>query len=291
MTSFCSIRPLFIAVMLVNLIALTSASFAAETTELRTGSAKLATVRIYYHDAPAIAQRLNAMFEPGELKASGLGQDLILRASSQALLDNAKALVAELDSKPAQFSISVREAAHGSGRSSTLGTSIGSERNVDGRQGRTDIAVNYGNRTYSTGNRTEQTVTVLEGNSVSLTAGQLRPVQNVYISREGVAISQAGRRELVGSDLIVTPTLAGPEKEQGARVTIAVRHNRDATDRRSLEAFELASTRLLPFGEWMPLGGSSNSNSADINGNLGTSYSTRSADLTQQYEIMIRLLP
>ncbi|GAA3947809.1 hypothetical protein GCM10022278_03760 [Allohahella marinimesophila] len=257
------------------------------------GLAKLATVRIYYHDASAIADRLNMMFEPADLKASGLGRDLILRASSEALLHDAKTLVADLDRQPAQFRIFIREVAQGSGRNGDLRTSVEGKvgAGTGSRDGRADISVSYGNRSYSTGSRTEQTVTVLEGSSVSLTAGQLRPVQNVYLSHSGIAVGNAGERELVGSDLLVTPTLAGPEGEPRARVTLAVRHQRDARDGQSLDAFELASTQLLPFGEWAPLGGSTSRSRNDSDGSFGTSYSTRSSDMTQHYEIMIHLLP
>lgn len=232
-----------------------------------------------YQPAGAIIEQVQALFPEQEVRLSGTQNQIIIRAQSEALANEVKKLIAQLDQRPHQFRITLRqqgERMHDRTQFSAGGT-------VTNRSNNT-VRITAGHGTLNRNDQNQHVVTVLENNAVALQQGQLRPIRDFWVSRGGVASST--RFQSVGNALVLTPRRVGTDQVE---LSVHARHaSENDFDRERVDQLELVTQRIVPFGEWVELG-STSQNWNDRREGV-THYSTRTEQELGSYEIKVELI-
>jgi type II secretory pathway component GspD/PulD (secretin) len=242
-----------------------------------------------------------------EASISNFQNQLVIRATS-AELAQVKRVLAGIDTPPRRLLITVRQDADvsGSRREAEVSGSIGNNNarvtvpgsssreggNVVLRDGDDRLRARVVDSSQAGGERTAQTVQVLEGYSAFIRAGESQPVRNRQVVRtmvngqwvERVVETTDYREATTGFN--VRPRL------QGEMVTLDIDPQRETFDeqrRGTVNVQRVSTTVSGRLGEWMDLGGISEERSNDSGGILST-RSVRSSD-RRGVQVKVELLP
>lgn len=242
-----------------------------------------------------------------EASISNFQNQLVIRATP-AELAQVKRVLAGIDTPPRRLLITVRQDADvsGSRREAEVSGSIGNNNarvtvpgsgsreggNVVLRDGDDRLRARVVDSSQAGGERTAQTVQVLEGYSAFIRAGESQPVRNRQVVRTMVngqwvdrVVETTDYREAT-TGFNVRPRL------QGEMVTLDIDPQRETFDeqRRGTVSVQRVSTTVSGrLGEWMDLGGISEERSNDSSGILST-RSVRSSD-RRGVQVKVELLP
>jgi type II secretory pathway component GspD/PulD (secretin) len=242
-----------------------------------------------------------------EASLSNFQNQLVIRATS-AELAQVKRVLAGIDTPPRRLLITVRQDADvsGSRREAEVSGSIGNNNarvtvpgsgsreggNVALREGDDRLRARVTDSSQTGGERTAQTVQVLEGYSAFIRAGESQPVRNRQVVRSMVngqwvdrVVETTDYREAT-TGFNVRPRL------QGEMVTLDIDPQRETFDeqrRGAVNVQRVSTTVSGRLGEWMDLGGISEERSNDSSGILST-RSVRSSD-RRGVQVKVELLP
>jgi len=242
-----------------------------------------------------------------EASISNFQNQLVIRATP-AELAQVKRVLAGIDTQPRRLLITVRQDADvsGSRREAEVSGSIGNNNarmtvpgsgsreggNVVLREGDDRLRARVVDSSQAGGERTAQTVQVLEGYSAFIRAGESQPVRNRQVLRTMVngqwvdrVVETTDYREAT-TGFNVRPHL------QGEMVTLDIDPQRESFDeqrRGAVNVQRVSTTVSGRLGEWMDLGGISEERSNDSSGILGT-RSVRSSD-RRGVQVKVELLP
>ncbi len=211
---------------------------------------------------------------------SGMNNQLIIRTSPENLAE-IKQLLAKVDHPPRQLIIRVRQGAASTG--SSYGSDVGINADV-GKHTRIIAGENPpedGLRYRINSNRTRndldsnQHVRTLEGRPVFIATGQSVPIaeQTTTISGSVVQQQQTTRYRDVTTGFYATPRI------QGDRVILVISSHmeREGHVQRTYDIQQTDTTVSGRLGEWISVGGTSNSGNGENQGILH-SRSTRDSD-------------
>ena len=228
--------------------------------------AELEIITLRYRSAEQIIPMLQPMVEPGGA-LTGMQNQLVIRAS-QRNIDDLRRILATLDAMPRQLRISVRQGAdiaasdRGGSISGTVGTG-GS--NVQARIVDSSSASNSG---------VTQTLQVLEGNVAVIQAGQSQPVANRAVTRTpsgALVVTDSTSYRDVTTGFSVLPRVSGD------RVTLEINPQRDTPGPGGTVNIQRASSIVSGrLGDWIELGGISQSETRSGSGILSSSSASRS---------------
>lgn len=232
--------------------------------------AELEIITLRYRSAEQIIPMLQPMVEPGGA-LTGMQNQLVIRAS-QRNIDDLRRILATLDAMPRQLRISVRQGADlaASDRGGSISGSVGSGGgNVQARIIDSSSASNSG---------VTQTLQVLEGNVAVIQAGQSQPVANRAVTRTpsgALVVTDTTSYRDVTTGFSVLPRVSGD------RVTLEINPQRDTVNANAgpggtvniQRASSIVSGRL---GDWIELGGISQSETRSGSGILSSSSASRS---------------
>lgn len=230
----------------------------------------LQVIELKYRTAAEVIPVLQPLLEPG---GALTGQDykLFVRASGANVAQLREAL-AEIDRQPRQFLVAVRRA---------------TRQQIEREQASVGGAIGTGgaNITLSTGDSEERresngvaSVNVIEGNAAFIATGESVPVVTSVVigggNRPRVGMSNSYRD--LSSGFTVTPRLAGE------RVVLNIEQQAEhrAADGSGIQTQSLSTQVSGKLGEWLPLGGVSESARNRSTGIAGGRLATRS-DETQ----------
>lgn len=242
-----------------------------------------------------------------EASISNFQNQLVIRATP-AELAQVKRVLAGIDTPPRRLLITVRQDADisGSRREAEVSGSIGNNNarvtvpgsgsreggNVVLRDGDDRLRARVVDSSQAGGERTAQTVQVLEGYSAFIRAGESQPVRNRQVVRTMVngqwvdrVVETTDYREAT-TGFNVRPRL------QGEMVTLDIDPQRETFDeqrRGTVNVQRVSTTVSGRLGEWMDLGGISEERSNDSSGILST-RSVRSSD-RRGVQVKVELLP
>ena len=242
-----------------------------------------------------------------EASISNFQNQLVLRATPSELAQ-VKRVLAGIDTPPRRLLITVRQDADvsGSRREAEVSGSIGNNNarvtvpgsssreggNVVLRDGDDRLRARVVDSSQAGGERTAQTVQVLEGYSAFIRAGESQPVRNRQVVRTMVngqwvdrVVETTDYREAT-TGFNVRPRL------QGEMVTLDIDPQRETFDeqrRGAVNVQRVSTTVSGRLGEWMDLGGISEERSNDSSGILST-RSVRSSD-RRGVQVKVELLP
>lgn len=242
-----------------------------------------------------------------EASISNFQNQLVIRATP-AELAQVKRVLAGIDTQPRRLLITVRQDADvsGSRREAEVSGSIGNNNarmtvpgsssreggNVVLREGDDRLRARVVDSSQAGGERTVQTVQVLEGYSAFIRAAESQPVRNRQVLRTMVngqwvdrVVETTDYREAT-TGFNVRPHL------QGEMVTLDIDPQRESFDeqrRGAVNVQRVSTTVSGRLGEWMDLGGITEERSNDSSGILGT-RSVRSSD-RRGVQVKVELLP
>ena len=232
---------------------------------------------------------------------------LVLRATATELAQ-VRQVLASIDNAPRRLLITVRQSGElqDERRAVDVSGSIGTDRArvaIPGQRlpGSAGVVLGEGDdhlrarvldTRQNTGDRVSQSVQVLEGRSAFIRTGESRPVRNRQVYRT-VINGQVVDRVVEGTDyrdantgFHVLPRL------QGEMVTLELNPQRnrfDDTRRDAMQVQQVATTVSGRLGEWIDLGGVSESRN-DEQGRLLGSVTTRRSE-TRGMQVRVELLP
>lgn len=226
-------------------------------------------VTLGYHQANDVIPTLRPLLAPGGT-LTGMTNRLVIKTTPSNLAE-LKQVLAQLDSRPRQLLISVRQSSTASGTADEASVSgrigVGDHAEVStskpaGEAGsnvsvQTDNARVEGRIVSSRSARDDavtQTVQVLEGNSAFIRIGQSAPMTTRQVTR-GAGVRRIDRNtEMVEADtgFYVTPRVSGD------RVTLEIATARDQLRKRGTVDVQQASTVVSGrLGDWIEIAGSS----------------------------------
>lgn len=231
-----------------------------------------------YQPAGAIIEQVQALFPEQEVRLSGMQNQIIIRARNESLANEIKQLISQLDQRPHQFRITLRQ------QGERLNDRVQYHAGGTVSQRSSTVQITAGHGTLNRNGQSQQVVTVLENNAVAIQQGQLRPIRDFWVSRHGVASST--RFQSVGNALVLTPRRLGTDQVE---LSVHARHaSENDFDRERVDQLELVTQRIVPFGEWVELG-STSQNWNDRREGV-THYSTRTEQELGSYEIKVELI-
>ena len=228
--------------------------------------AELEIITLRYRSAEQIIPMLQPMVEPGGA-LTGMQNQLVIRAS-QRNIDDLRRILATLDAMPRQLRISVRQGADlaASDRGGSISGTVGSGgSNVQARIVDSSSASNSG---------VTQTLQVLEGNVAVIQAGQSQPVANRAVTRTplgALVVTDTTSYRDVTTGFSVLPRVSGD------RVTLEINPQRDTPGPGGTVNIQRASSIVSGrLGDWIELGGISQSETRSGSGILSSSSASRS---------------
>jgi type II secretory pathway component GspD/PulD (secretin) len=230
----------------------------------------LQVIDLKYRTAAEVIPVLQPLLEPG---GALTGQDykLFVRASSANVAQLRKAL-AEIDRQPRQFLVAVRRATR-----QQIEREQASVSGVIGSSG-ANVTLSTGDSTQHRESSGVASVNVIEGNAAFIASGESVPVVTSVVigggKRPRVGMSNSYRD--LSSGFTVTPRLAGEQ----VVLTIEQQAEHRAADGSGIQTQRLSTQVGGKLGEWLPLGGVSESARNQSTGIASGRLATRS-DETQ----------
>jgi Bacterial type II/III secretion system short domain len=245
--------------MLFVMLLLGSALAAAQSTVLE-------VIDLKYRNAQEVLPVLKP-FVAREGSISALNNQLIVRTTPQNLAELRKILDG-IDKRPRRLVITVTQDVDlsASGRGASVAGTIGGDNaavTVPGAPGRAETRV-YSSQSAGA-ERGGQTVQVLEGNIAFIRVGQSAPIttRQIIQTPQGPRVIDSTQFRDATSGFYARP------RTSGERVTVEIAGNRDqftnpATGAASIQRFDTVVSGRL--GEWIELGGSTQSREVDESG-------------------------
>jgi len=232
----------------------------------RSQAQSLQVIQLQHRSAQEVMPILQPLLEPGGA-LSGQDYQLFVRASSANVAQLRQAL-AQIDRAPRQLLVSVRR---------------GSRQDIDAESASGSVVIGPdGSRatvraTDSSAQRAGNaiaSVQVLEGNSAFIATGSSVPIVTAAAAGGGRRPFVAGTTSYrdISSGFTVTPRIAGEQ----VVLEISQQAQRLDSNNRDVQTQSLSTQVSGRLGEWIQLGGISESSSATYGGILSHSYSTQS---------------
>lgn len=240
------------------------------------GAESLQVIDLQHRTAQEVIPVLQPLLAPGAA-LSGQDYKLFVRTNN-ANLAQIRAVLAQIDRRPRQLLVSVRqgaqreielerESASGTIRAGDAVASV-NER-PHGSSGVTIRATDANDRTSGDG---VASVQVLEGASALIATGSSVPIVTTVAAgggRRPWAVSSTAFRDL-SSGFLVTPRV------NGELVVLDIEQQHEGIERGQIETQRLTTQVSARLGEWVQLGGVSESATSQSRGMLNRSYQTRS---------------
>jgi len=235
-------------------------------------------IPLQHRTAEQVIPTLRPLVAPGGA-LTGMQSSLIVR-STRANIEEIKRVVAALDRAPRRLLISVRQDASGSANRQSIsagGAVSGSQGSVSVGQGapaRSGVNARVLDSSRTSDDRIVQQVQALEGSPAHISMGVSRPLptRSTAYGPGGVVVSREVVVQDVSTGFTVVPRLAGD------RVTLDINPRRETPNRRppgSVSTSEIATTTTGRLGEWIELGGSTQSASREDRGILSRDSASR----------------
>ena len=244
----------------------------------------LQIIDLKHRTAQEVIPIVQPLLEPGGA-LSGQDYKLFVRASS-ANVAQIRSALAQIDRAPRRLLVSVRrssaqdlerELASASGTVRTTGGTVAVGEAPPARSGVTVRATTSGERTSD---GALHSVQVLEGGSAFIATGASVPIVTAVaagvgrgVGRRSWAASATEYRDLQ-SGFSVTPRV------NGKLVILDIEQQSERVNSGQIETQRLATQVSAGLGEWVQLGGVSDSSSAQSSGVASRSYETRADDLS-----------
>ena len=224
----------------------------------------LEVIDLKYRTAAEVIPVLQPLMEQGGA-LSGRDYKLFVRTSA-ANLQQLRAALAQIDRQPSQLLVSVRrstqqqielERAQVSGTVSNRGANVAVRATDSTQRDRSDGVAS---------------VQVIEGNSALISSGTDVPIVTSFAAGAGrrpFAAATTSYRN-VSSGFLVTPRV------NGTQVVIDIEQQDDRVANGNIQTQRLTTQVSGPLGEWIQLGGVSESASSQQRGILSRQYSTQS---------------
>jgi len=264
-------------IFLLLLLLLPLTLFAAEQ--------KIEVVPLHYQSADALLPQLAPFITPPE-QISGIGNQLIIRAGSKRLTE-LKAVIKQLDVRPHQFHISLRQGQ----RSSVVHSGEGADGIIryESRSGNATGEARV--RIHRSHNRSDspsnQQLRVLEGRWGTIHVGRSVPIGAQRVTRTpwGRSVEQQIRYQDVMSGFQINVRLTG---DRTATLTIAPQRQQMGSGG-VIHKQQMESMISLPLGEWVEIG--ANLDELEQRGS-GTVYRTGARGWSEQrIELKVELVP
>lgn len=226
----------------------------------------LRSFRLQHRTAAELAPVIEPLLgEAGAVTASG---NLLVVRADEAMVEQVAALLPELDTPPVQLIITVRQAREDLATQS--GGSLSGRMGTDGG-GNASVRI-YRNRSTDDTN-TAQTIRTLEGRWASIDAGEVVPLtRHRTIIGGGIAVTEKDTQYVEA-----TRGFRVRARLSGDRVIVELAPHSARADEQGNGRFETASattTISAPLGEWMEIGGTTETRREEGG---GITYSTESA--------------
>ena len=236
----------------------------------RSQAQSLQVIQLQHRSAQEVIPILQPLLEAGGA-LSGQDYQLFVRASSANVAQLRQAL-AQIDRAPRQLLVSVRR---------------GSRQDIDAESASGSVVIGAdGSRatvraTASSAQRAGNaiaSVQVLEGNSAFIATGSSVPIVTAAAVGGGRRPFIAGTTSYrdISSGFTVTPRIAGEQAGERVILEISQQAQRLDSNNRDVQTQSLSTQVSGRLGEWIQLGGSSESSSSTSGGILSHSYSTQS---------------
>jgi type II secretory pathway component GspD/PulD (secretin) len=253
----------------------------------------LEVITLGYRQADEVIPMLRPLLAPGGT-LTGMNNRLVVK-TTPANLAEIKQVLAAIDARPRQLMISVRQSsvAEASQDAASVSGTVGIGSNAQVKVPRPPGAGNDPGVTVQSGStRVEgrainsrsardsgvtQTVQVLEGNDAFIRVGQSAPVQNTQVLRtpRGTQITQGTDFVDADTGFYVTPRV------NGDRVTLEISTARDRLRNPNTGAANIQRVSTVVsgrLGEWIEIGGSSETVERSQNQTLARSRDARSEE-------------
>lgn len=237
----------------------------------------LQVIDLKYRTAQEVIPILQPLLEPG---AALTGQDykLFMRASS-ANLRQLRAALAQIDRQPRQLFVSVRQSTaqeierERAAVSGTLRTGDGAVAVNEPPRVNSGVTVNATDASSRAQGGSVASVQVIEGNAAFIATGTSVPIVTAVAAGGGRhrpwAAASTSYRDL-SSGFMVTPRV------NGQQVVLDIAQQDERMSNGNIQTQSLTTQITGPVGEWIQLGGVSESAAVDRSGISSKQYSTRS---------------
>jgi type II secretory pathway component GspD/PulD (secretin) len=237
-------------------------------------------IPLQHRTAEQIIPVVRPLIAPGGT-VTGMRSKLVIR-SDRANIEDVKRVVATLDRAPRRLLISVRQDAGDTanrGSISAGGTVSGSGGSVSVGQGApagTGIEARVRDASRTADDHVVQQIQVLEGSPATISVGSTRPLptRSTTVGPAGVVVSGGIVYQDASTGFTVVPRVSGD------RVTLDINSRQGSLERRprgSASASEIVTTASGRLGEWIELGGTSESTLREERGILSRDSATRQA--------------
>ena len=242
-------------------------------------------ISVQHRSAEDIAAQIKTLYPEQNVHIAGSHQQITVRADD-TIINEVKQLVQTFDVPLRQFKISVSNDQNKSHKNQGSSASIHSSGSMNNKSTSNTVKVTTSKKTYSTRGTGNQSITVLEGHSANLNAGQKKPVT----TRQFINGQWTNTVEYIDmtSGVYVTPRLMGDNRVEVKILSQKNEANNTNNYRRNTSTIDTSTVdtiRVVQLGEWVNIGGTSHNESSNNN---GTSYSTKQSNIDQQ-SIMIKV--
>ncbi len=244
---------------------------------------KVEMISVQHRSAEDIAAQIKTLYPEQNVHIAGRHQQITVRADA-TIINEVKQLVQTFDVPLRQFKISV------SNDQNTTHQNQGSTGAINNSGTRSTVKVTTSKKTYSTRGTGNQSITVLEGHSANLNAGQKKPVT----TRQFINGQWTNSVEYIDmtSGVYVTPRLVGDNRVEVkilSQKNEANKMNNYKGNTSTIDTSTVDTVRVVQLGEWVNIGGTSHNESSNNN---GISYSTKQSNIDQQsVMIKVELMP
>jgi type II secretory pathway component GspD/PulD (secretin) len=232
--------------------------------------ADIEMITLRYRNVDQIIPILQPLVEPGGA-LTGMQNQLVIRASAANIADLRRVL-ALLDTMPRRLMIQVRQG--GEAGSADRGGAVSGTFSSGGNFGNSGVQGRVFDSRSASDERVTQTLQVLEGSVAVIQAGQSQPVPNRVVTRTpggGVIVTDTTGYRDVTTGFSVLPRVSGD------RVTLEINPQRETPAPGGGVNVQRASSVVSGrLGEWIELGGITQSESRSGSGILSGSSSSRS---------------
>jgi len=237
-------------------------------------------IPLQHRTAEQLIPTLRPLVAPGGA-LTGMQSSLIVR-STRANIEEIKRVVAALDKAPRRLLISVRQDDGGAAERRSIsagGTVSGSQGSVSvGRDapGGSGVSARVLDSSRTADDRVVQQVQALEGSPAHISVGSSRPlpVGSTTIGPGGTVVSQGVVYEDASTGFTVVPRLSGD------RVTLEINPRRESLNRApagGVSGRQIITSASGRLGEWIELGGVSQTSARDSRGILSRDTATHTS--------------
>jgi len=235
-------------------------------------------IPLQHRTAEQLIPTLRPLVAPGGT-VTGMHSTLIVR-STRANIEELRRVIAALDRAPRRLLISVRQDAGGTIERRSIsagGTISGSRGGVSvgsGAPAGSGVSARVLDSSRASDERIVQQVQALEGSPAHISVGSSRPlpIQSTTVGPGGTIVSQGVVYQDTSTGFTVVPRLSGD------RVTLDINPRLESASRArvgGVSAREIVTSASGRLGEWIELGGVSQTSSRDSRGILSRDAATR----------------